>query len=200
MIVLGRLSLVIIFVVLAITLINSFLVSDIVLGIAQTLPQLVLLLNIFLILLIPIFLLPSLSNLAKEISDEGQFLAFIFASTSALGSLFYSQIMQYIPCELCWFQRIFMYPLSILLFVSILKKDYKIFEYVLPLCILGSFFSVYHYSVQFFGVSSVCDISGPSSCSDRAVEAFGYITLPFMALSGFISVAILTYFKEKRFK
>ena len=75
----GRLSLAIILVVLATIIINSFLVSDIVLGIAQTLPQLVLLLNIFLILLIPIFLLPSLSNLAKEISDEGQFLAFIFA-------------------------------------------------------------------------------------------------------------------------
>jgi disulfide bond formation protein DsbB len=72
------------------------------------------------------------------------FLAFLVASIATLGSLFFSEIMEFIPCTMCWYQRIFMYPLVLIFLVNLLYPDEKVFKYSISLVLVGLFFSIYH--------------------------------------------------------
>ena len=72
----------------------------------------------------------------------------IIALVASLGSLYFSEVLLYVPCELCWYQRILMYPLVILLGIAAVKKDAGIVTYVLPLSIIGGSISIYHYLIQ----------------------------------------------------
>src|SRR3989344_6570372 len=84
------------------------------------------------------------NSIAEFIGKHGLLLAFIAALISVGGSLFYSQIAGFTPCELCWFQRIFMYPLVFLLGLALLKKNSHIIDYALSLSIVGGIISLYH--------------------------------------------------------
>lgn len=114
-------------------------------------------------------------------------LAFIVALVATLGSLFYSDVLNYTPCKLCWFQRIFMYPQVLLLGIAWWKKDVGIGKYVLSLSIPGILLAIYHYYLQLGGNPLVpCSTVGYSvSCSQRFVLEYGYITIPMMALTAF---------------
>jgi len=114
-------------------------------------------------------------------------MAFVVATTATLGSLFYSEIAQYNPCKLCWMQRIFMYPQSIVLLIAMLRKDKDIKVYMLPLSIIGLLFSGYHYLLQINpNLPSTCGITGAgASCSASFFMNFGYITIPMMAFTAF---------------
>lgn len=124
-----------------------------------------------------------------------QALSFIFvvALIATLGSLAYSDIIGYNPCKLCWFQRIAMYPLVILLAISIQKKSREIIDYVLALSIVGAVIAGYHYLLQLgIAPSLPCSAVGYSaSCSERFVMQFGYITIPMMALTAFLMIIVL---------
>jgi len=113
--------------------------------------------------------------------------AFVVALSATLGSLFYSEILGYEPCKLCWFQRILMYPQVIILGIALIKKDSGVAIYSTVLSVLGFLFSVYHYLLQIGFVPSInCSAVGYSvSCSQRFVMQFGYITIPMMALTVF---------------
>lgn len=125
--------------------------------------------------------------------------SFIVALTATLGSLFYSEIAGYEPCKLCWFQRIFMYPQTILLGLAWLKKDYGIALYSIVLSAIGVLITAYHYLLQIGLVPSVnCSVVGYSvSCSQRFVMQFGYITIPMMSLTVF-SLIIISMLMLKR--
>ena len=69
---------------------------------------------------------------------------FLVASIATLGSLFFSEVMQFVPCSMCWYQRIFMYPLVLIFLINLLYPDNKLFKYSFPIVIVGFFFSVYH--------------------------------------------------------
>ena len=132
-----------------------------------------------------------------------KFLAFMVALVSTLGSLYYSEIAGYDPCRLCWFQRIMMYPLVILLGVSIWKKDRNVWNYVVPMSVIGSLIAVYHYYIQVAAskAASACSSSGGVSCASSPFFSYGYITIPMMALTGFglILIAFLgTFFAKKK--
>ncbi|HWO98207.1 MAG TPA: disulfide oxidoreductase [Bacillus sp. (in: firmicutes)] len=119
------------------------------------------------------------------------FISWIVSFTAAMGSLFFSEILQYIPCELCWFQRIFMYPLVIILGISYAKKDYYVYKYVLPLSVIGSMISLYHYSIQkisFLGDRSIS--CGVVPCTGEYINWLGFITIPFLAFTAFILILI----------
>ena len=88
-----------------------------------------------------------------------------------------------------------MYPLSFIIGFFILKKE-SAFNYALPLCILGSAISLYHYYVQFFSVALTC--SGGADCSQVQFASFGYITIPLMALTAYVSIGLLLYLKKRR--
>ena len=79
------------------------------------------------------------------------FFALIVSFVATLGSLFFSEVMHFIPCSLCWYQRIFMYSLVFLFLVNLLFPDDKIFKYSFPLVIIGWMISIYH-NLLMFGI------------------------------------------------
>lgn len=114
--------------------------------------------------------------------------AFAVAATCMLGSLYLSEIADYPPCRLCWFQRIAMYPLVPLLGVAAVRRDQNIRLYGIVLAGLGSIISMWHMLVERYPnlEGSSCDPMNP--CSIIWFERFGYLTIPTMALSGFAAI------------
>ncbi len=146
--------------------------------------------TIALIIAMLVFQKEKLDSLLKKYALP---ISFAIALAAASGSLFYSEIAGYDPCKLCWFQRIFMYPQTILLGIALWKKDYKIALYSLILSLMGAAIAGYHYLLQ-IGIATAlpCSAVGYSaSCSQRFVMQFGYITIPMMAFTGFILIALL---------
>jgi len=114
-------------------------------------------------------------------------LAFLVAAVATGGSLFFSEIVHFVPCELCWFQRICMYPLSITTLLMALANDHRATRYLLPLPVVGAGVSVYHLLVE-NGVlkeSQACLVSAPGGCTTKWINEFGYVTIPTLALTGF---------------
>jgi len=119
-------------------------------------------------------------------------LAFGIAAIATLGSLFFSEVAHFIPCKLCWFQRIAMYPL-VLLALPALALDRQAARYFLPLPIVGFAVSVWHMLVERGVISETqsCEISAPGGCSVKWIEEFGYMTIPTLAATGFALIGIL---------
>jgi disulfide bond formation protein DsbB len=112
---------------------------------------------------------------------------------ATLGSLYFSEVMKFIPCELCWFQRIFMYPQVIILGMAVIRKEYDIARYSLVLSVIGSLISTYHYLIQkvpFFQDHAIS--CGNIPCTDQYINWLGFITIPFLALTAFILIALLS--------
>ena len=140
------------------------------------------------------------SNSWELISNRFLLFSFIVALIATLGSLYYSDILGYEPCKLCWYQRIFMYPQVILLGVASLKKHKSIAIYSLLFSIIGAIIAAYHYLGQIGSFSLPCSAVGySSSCAETFILNYGYITIPMMALSAFslIIIAIVLYISKK---
>ena len=115
--------------------------------------------------------------------------AFIVAAIATGGSLFFSEIARFVPCELCWYQRICMYPLSILTLLMAWKGDNRAARYLLPLPIAGACVSIYHMLIENNVITepTQCQASAPGTgCSFKWINHFGYITIPTLALTGFL--------------
>lgn len=125
------------------------------------------------------------------LGDKGIWLAWVVATAATVGSLIYSEVIHFEPCRLCWFQRIAMYPLSVILLVGAIRRDWKVKYYALPLALIGFAVSVWHYIIQTFPSleGGSCDVSNP--CSSKYVNVFDFISIPFMAGTGFIVIAVL---------
>jgi disulfide bond formation protein DsbB len=132
------------------------------------------------------------NRLVGFIGRHAVMLALIVALAATLGSLSYSELVGWEPCRLCWFQRILMYPLAVMLPVALVKKEKKnIADYVIPLCVIGLLISSYHYYIQMFPpLQSVCSATSSESCSTVPSKEFGYITIPLMALTAFMMILI----------
>jgi disulfide bond formation protein DsbB len=146
-----------------------------------------------------------LRMLRHAIEGYELWLAFLVASIATGGSLFFSEIAHFVPCELCWFQRICMYPLSILTLLAALADDRRAARYFLPLPVAGAGVAVYHLLVENGVVkqSQTCLISAPGGCATKWIEEFGYVTIPVLALTGFaLTFALLvlaaTSYREDR--
>jgi len=126
---------------------------------------------------------------------NAKFFALIISIIATLGSLFYSEIAGFTPCKLCWYQRIFMYTLPILMIIGLLKKDKNNPIYVITLGIIGATISSYHYITQILNNSNVCSI-GSVSCLDKIPFSYGYITIPMMALTAFLLIILLNYISK----
>ncbi len=117
-------------------------------------------------------------------------LAAAVATTSVAGSLYFSEVAGFRPCELCWYQRIAMYPLALILVVAVARPGSDVARFALPLSIGGAAMSIYHYQLQLFpDQGSSCEPG--TSCAFRWVEKFGFISIPLMALAGFAAVTAL---------
>ncbi len=122
----------------------------------------------------------------------GVWMAFFVAFFSMTGSLFYSEVAHFEPCKLCWYQRIAMYPLVLLLALGIRFRDRMITWYAGALAAVGALIAANHYYLQVSGNSLLpCSAIGYSvSCSKQFVLKYGYITIPVMALSAFVFIII----------
>lgn len=124
------------------------------------------------------------------------YLAWLQAFIATLGSLFFSEVMGYIPCSLCWYQRIFMYPLVFILTTAILLRDRHIRHYSLPLSVLGLVLAIYH-NLLYFGVISegLIPCTAGISCTVKWFEWFGFISIPQLSLAAFavITICIVIY-------
>ena len=127
------------------------------------------------------------------------FLAFLVSLFATLGSLFFSEIMKFIPCSLCWYQRIFMYPLVFLFLINLLYPDDKIFKYALPLVFIGWLISVYHNLLMFKIIPenlSPCVQGIP--CSVDYLNWFGFITIPLLSFFAYTCVLILLIIAKRK--
>lgn len=124
--------------------------------------------------------------------EQALFAAWVVSLIATGGSLFFSEVMKYIPCELCWYQRIFMYPLVILLGIAAARKDYGIATYALVLSIIGGGFSLYHYAIQKVpALGELGTACGIIPCNTDYINWLGFITIPFLALIAFLAITIL---------
>ena len=126
------------------------------------------------------------------VGPSARLLAWIVATVATLGSLYYSEIADFVPCRLCWYQRICMYPLAVILLVGLLLRDRRTRWYAAPFVIVGAPVSLYHWLVErvdFFAKSSSCSAEAP--CTVPWFQELGYVTLAFMALSAFLLIGTL---------
>ncbi|NQX68218.1 disulfide bond formation protein B [Paenibacillus alba] len=129
----------------------------------------------------------------KWLRDNGMHLSWLIALIATLGSLYFSEIMHFLPCKLCWYQRILMYPLAIILGIAAVRRDYKLTIYVLPLTLWGACISIYHVLLQsgiFHESATGC---GPVPCDVDYLNWLGFITIPMLAGAAFILISILQY-------
>ncbi len=133
----------------------------------------------------------SANRLGSSISDSGVWLAWIVALGATVGSLYFSEVANFNPCRFCWFQRIAMYPLSVILLVGGLRKDPNVRWYAAPLAAIGLAISSWHSLIEWRPSldSGECEFQGPS-CTFIWFREFG-LSLANMALIGFLTILIL---------
>ncbi|TDL35434.1 disulfide bond formation protein B [Jeotgalibacillus sp. S-D1] len=120
---------------------------------------------------------------------------------AAMGSLYFSEIRGFEPCELCWYQRIFMYPIVIILAAAIIKKDAKAALYSAILSGIGGLISIYHYSIQKLDfLSDTAPACGRVPCTGEYINLLGFITIPFLALTAFVIIFVLSLSILKQLK
>lgn len=139
-----------------------------------------------------------LSSRSNSKSLTFVFFAFLISLIATLGSLFFSEIMNFIPCSLCWYQRIFMYPLVFLFLINLLFPDEKIFKYTFPLVFIGWSISIYHNLLMYKIIPenlSPCVQGVP--CSVDYLNWLGFITIPLLSFFAYTIIFILLIILKK---
>lgn len=134
--------------------------------------------------------------MTRTIQTLGLYLAWLVALVATGGSLYFSEVMLFVPCNLCWWQRILMYPLVLLLGVASYTNDHRVVRYVLPLSIAGMFVSAYHYlgqKVPNFLPPEVC--RGGVPCTGEYINWLGFITIPLLAFTAFTLITVILSLK-----
>lgn len=139
----------------------------------------------------------SSSAIMRTVSESALVLAAIVAVGATLGSLYFSEVAHFTPCKLCWWQRIAMFPLSIVLSIAALKRDRGVRWYVLPVAALGLCVSVYHYTIEWFPTLEKTSCALEAPCTQVWFRAFGFSSLAFMAGCGFIAIITLLLCSQK---
>ncbi len=128
----------------------------------------------------------------EPVRDVATTAALAVSATAVAGSLYYSEIVGFTPCRLCWFQRIGIYPMVVILAIARIRRRDDARDYVWALSALVAPTSIYHWALQTWpnlGGGTSCDPSAP--CSVRWVNELGFVSIPFMALSTVIAVSSL---------
>lgn len=133
----------------------------------------------------------STATWADSIGLYSRYVALLAAWIATSGSLFFSEVLRWTPCLLCWYQRILMYPLSIIIAVALLRRDTRLHTYVLPFSLIGACVSLYHYLLQktTWLPPPACSIGVP--CTTDYINWFGFVTIPFLALTAFLIISLM---------
>jgi disulfide bond formation protein DsbB len=127
------------------------------------------------------------------------FACWLTVSVSTLGSLFFSEIMEFPPCVLCWYQRIFMFPLVFILLAGLFPFDKNVFRYALPLALAGWATAFYH-TLLYSGFipESIQPCKQGVSCSETYIDLLGFITIPMLSLISFSLIVGMLLFLRRR--
>ena len=127
------------------------------------------------------------------------FVCWLLVTGATLGSLFFSEIMELPPCSLCWYQRIFMFPLPIILWLGLFPFDVRVVRYALPFALGGSAVALYH-TLLHLGVIpvSAAPCRQGVSCSNAYLDLFGFLSIPMLSLLAFSTVVVLLVVLKKR--
>ena len=128
------------------------------------------------------------------------YLAWFIALLAMVGSLFFSEVMQMPPCVLCWYQRIAIYPLVLIIGTGIVTRDSRMKIYALPLSLAGLAVSIYH-NLLYYGFipAGLTPCTEGVPCNAVQIEWLGFITIPLMGLGAFIGVTLcLLLYRTKR--
>ncbi len=128
------------------------------------------------------------------------FVSWLVATIATLGALFFSEVMGVLPCVLCWYQRIFMFPLVVMLPFALFPLDRGVARYALPLALGGWLVALYHVLlVAGYIPERIRPCTQGVPCSDLKVNWFGFVSIPLLSLLAFSTLIALlawTYFKR----
>jgi disulfide bond formation protein DsbB len=148
-----------------------------------------------LLALLAIFWAPArrlLAGIRDMFGGNALWMAWGVAALATAGSLFFSEVSHFVPCRLCWFQRIAMYPLAVVLLVGALRKEARTtFWYAFAMPLIGAGVAIYHLYIEAHpeAESAGCKIGVP--CSVKWIDEFGYVTLPMLSLTAFAAIFVL---------
>lgn len=127
------------------------------------------------------------------------FLSWLVAMVATLGSLFFSEVMYFPPCVMCWYQRICMYPLAIMLIIALFKNDKEVFKYAFALSLIGLFFAIYH-NLLYYGLlpEAAKPCNQGVSCTSDYINYFGFITIQFLSLVAFSLETLFLYLFSRK--
>jgi disulfide bond formation protein DsbB/mono/diheme cytochrome c family protein len=134
-----------------------------------------------------------MERVSAWLNRNSMYIALLAAWIAMCGSLYFSEVRGYAPCVLCWYQRILMYPLTILIAVGLLRRDANLPYYVLPFSLFGLGMSTYHYLLEktdLFAGSAAC--AQGVSCTTQWINWFGFVTIPFLALVAFLVITVMS--------
>ena len=127
------------------------------------------------------------------------FICWLIASISTLGSLFFSEIMKFSPCVLCWYQRICLFPLVLIFSIGLVSFDKSVVKYALPLAVVGLVIAFYH-NLLYSGIipESIQPCSQGASCTEDYINLFSIFTIPMLSLIAFLIIIVLLFILKRR--
>lgn len=134
-----------------------------------------------------------LDRLSLWLDRNSLYIALLAAWIAMCGSLYFSEVAGYVPCKLCWYQRILMYPLTLVIGIGLIRRDQALPLLVLPFSVIGMGVALYHYLLEktdLFINSTTCDVGAP--CTVAWINWLGFITIPFLALIAFMIITLMS--------
>ena len=121
--------------------------------------------------------------------------AWLIALLATIGSLFFSEVMLFPPCVLCWYQRIAIYPLVLIIGAGIILRDEKLKYYALPVSLSGLLIAIYH-NLLYYGIipESAAPCTEGASCTETHIEWLGFVTIPLLSLAAFAVISVCLFF------
>lgn len=139
-----------------------------------------------------------MNKIVGLIKDNLLYIAWATAVASMMGSLYFSEVLGFAPCVLCWYQRIAMYPLVLIIGMGIVKKDRNFHYYALPLSVIGGIIAFYH-NLWYYNVitASLPPCISGVSCTTKYIEWFGFVSIPLLSLLSFVIIVVAILINKK---
>ena len=155
----------------------------------------------FLVLFLTRKKFPDLNDIGDMLARYGLWIGFILSLGGTAVSLYYSEVLGFAPCGLCWFQRIFLYPQAVLFGLASIKNDARIADYSIALSACGAIVSLYQHYLQMGGTPAVpcpATLGAATDCAQKFLFEFGYITFPLIGFSSFAFIIVVMLFVRER--
>lgn len=134
----------------------------------------------------------------KQPLPKIKFLIFLLSIMGTFGSLYFSEVMKFPPCSLCWYQRICLYPIALITFTDILNQRFDDYWHEFVLAAAGAIIAFYHNLLYYGVIENIVPCSKDVSCTTRMIEWYGFITIPLLSLVGFIIILTIIGFSFRK--